>query len=226
MSMREILGTLNDPSTKVGLEDAGVAVEEKEYSYFLELTPAQMQAVTEKYADCKKVAFLEAKLPFRLNDIKPRIREYYDPNTGDVANREYTVKKYDADGPAKTKLEENNDIGELGFIALLSTTKSFNSRVRYYIPIMDADGNVRRKKDGSDLCWELDIYNTANKVPSLWVKLEMEVDVVAVEDIKSIIPFEYNHIIDSDTEDNVERDLIQHFYDTEYNLYKPTSVAN
>lgn len=219
MSMREILGTLSGHYTDVGLESAGVAVEEKEYGYFLEMTAAQLETVQAKYDSCKKDAFLEAKLPCHVDDMKARVREYYDTATGAPAKREYTVKKYNADGPAKTKLEEDNEIGEFAFVALLSTAKSFNTRIRISIPVINKEtGEVRKKRDGSDLCWELDIYNTKAGSQSLWVKLEMEVDVVAAADIKQLIPFEYTTVIDADSSDSEEREFIGHLYGTEYNL--------
>lgn len=219
MGMRSILATLNEQSTKVGVEEAGVAVVEKEYSYFLQLNDAQLEAVMKKYEANKRLGFIEAKLPCMVDDMKARIRGYHD-DSGEVVNREYTVKSYDSDGPAKTKLEEDNDIGKMAFAALLSTSKNYNVRVRIYIPILDADGKPRIKKDGTELCWELDVYTTAAGSVSNWVKLEMEVDNLAVPDVKSIIPFDYETVIDSDTADEHERMIIRALYDVEYNLYK------
>lgn len=217
MSMREILGTLNESYPDVGLEDAGVAAEEKEYGYFVELTEPQLNAMLEEFASCEKEAFLEARVPCNIDNMKARVREYYEADGRTVDKRVYTVKKYE--GEKCTKLEEDNDIGEFGFMALLSTAPSYTSRVRINIPsVVRTTGETRKKRDGSDLCWEIDVYTTKSGKPSLWVKAEMEVDVVAVDSIVELMPFEFTNVIDADSADDTDREFIDHLYAVEYNM--------
>lgn len=218
MSMRELLGTLKESYPDFGLEDAGVAVEEKEYGYFVGLTEEQLNKLLDEFSECEKESFLEARAPCNIDDMKARVREYYEADGVTVDKRVYTVKKFGAADYGRTKLEEDNDIGEFGFLALLSTAPNYNTRVRIKIPsVVRTTGETRKKRDGSDLCWEIDIFNTKEGKPSLWVKAEMEVDVLAVDDIRQILPFEYTEIIDADTSDETEREFIDNLYKVEYN---------
>ncbi len=195
-----------------GLESHSEGVEDEvEYSQFLQLSPEQFGTVVARYANCRNELFAECKLPVE-GEGKSRLRYYLDA-TEDEQFELTTKVKSDV---VKGKLEDNKFISKMMFKSLNTLASSVCLRRRYYIPIGD---KVRR--NGNPLEWELDVYFTSDGeklIPSLWVKLELEVDIAALDDVVKLIPFDYENLILSDTTEETGRAQIAHLYDSVYNI--------
>ncbi len=194
---------------------------EIEYSYFIELSQEQLAAIIDKYKEVKMSVFAESKLAYNeARGLAGRIRRYID---GDDSTYELTTKAKSKE--AKGKLESNIELDEMNYHMLTSTAKSTVVRTRMYIPVRRTDGTTIQRKNGDDLVWELDLYVDArgNGEPSLnsihpWTKLEMEVDKATLDSVVDYIPFEYEELIHSDTQEDTERALIDNLYAVEYDV--------
>jgi len=208
-----------DPiSTNVGVENATPTnvIKETEYSFFLLLTDEQIQSVLSKYENNPFEIFLEGKLPGN-DSLRPRIRQWLDSN-GQFKSASLETKVPVGD----SKEEYPNDICQMNFRALAMACDSMTSRVRIHIPLAKPDGSPYLKKDGSQMGWELDLFYNPVFDGSInnWVKIELEVDALTVADmdIVNVIPFEYERLINSKSQDPQDRRIIGDLYSTGYNI--------
>lgn len=190
--------------------------EEIEYSFFLYLTPEQLKAVMEKYGQEESNGFIECKIPCADKERKVRARQYYTGRT--ISRCELTTKKHAGE---KKKLEFNSEISKENFMSLAWTSPSVTSRVRLRIPVLDKEGKQIPKRGHGFLTWELDLYFS----PTLegihpWAKLELEVSAAKLSDdaIIKAIPFEYEELMLSDTQEPEQRKLITTLYNEQYNM--------
>ena len=208
-----------DPiSTNVGVENATPTnvIKETEYSFFLLLTDEQIQSVLSKYENNPFEIFLEGKLPGN-DSLRPRIRQWLDSN-GQFKSASLETKVPVGD----SKEEYPNDICQMNFRALAMACDSMTSRVRIHVPLAKPDGSQYLKKDGSQMGWELDLFYNPVFDGSInnWVKIELEVDALTVADmdIVNVIPFEYERLINSKSQDPQDRRIIGDLYSTGYNI--------
>lgn len=199
-----------------GLNLSDNGEDEIEYSFFVKLNPEQIKAVMEKFHDCDNYAFIEVKIPCANKERKVRARQYY--NDGRVTRCELTTKVHIGE---KKKREYNSEISNENFISMAWGSTSITSRVRIKIPLLNRDGKKIPRRGTGFLCWELDLYFS----PSVegfhpWAKVELEVTNAALEDddVVSKIPFEYDELLYSDTQDPAQRKLIQSLYEVHYNM--------
>lgn len=193
---------------------------EVEYSYFIQLSQEQLNAITEKYGNAKKKVFSESKLSYNENlGIAGRIRHYHQP---EGSKFELTSKQ--RGNEAKAKLESNIELDQMNYNMLLASAKSTVVRTRLYIPVLKTDGNTIPRKDGTPLMWELDLYIDGRNLTDggtpihPWAKLEMEVDKATLESVTEYIPFEYEELIPADTQEVTERALIDSLYGSDYDV--------
>ena len=193
---------------------------EVEYSYFIQLSQEQLNAITEKYGNAKKKVFSESKLSYNENlGIAGRIRHYHQP---EGSKFELTSKQ--RGNEAKAKLESNIELDQMNYNMLLASAKSTVVRTRLYIPVLKTDGNTIPRKDGTPLMWELDLYIDGRNLTEgatpihPWAKLEMEVDKATLESVTEYIPFEYEELIPADTQEVTERALIDSLYSSDYDV--------
>lgn len=208
-----------DPiSTNVGVENAVPTnvIKETEYSFFLLLTDEQIQSVLSRYENNPFEIFLEGKLPGN-DSLRPRIRQWLD-SSGQFKSASLETKVPVGD----SKEEYPNDICQMNFRALAMACDSMTSRVRIHIPLAKPDGSPYLKKDGSQMGWELDLFYNPIFDGSInnWVKIELEVDALTVADmdIVNVIPFEYERLINSKSQDPEDRRVISDLYSTGYNI--------
>lgn len=208
-----------DPiSTNVGVENAVPTnvIKETEYSFFLLLTDEQIQSVLSKYENNPFEIFLEGKLPGN-DSLRPRIRQWLDSN-GQFKSASLETKVPVGD----SKEEYPNDICQMNFRSLAMACDSMTSRVRIHVPLAKPDGSPYLKKDGSQMGWELDLFYNPVFDGSInnWVKIELEVDALTVADmdIVNVIPFEYERLINSKSQDPQDRRIIGDLYSTGYNI--------
>jgi glutathione peroxidase-family protein len=203
----------------MAIESHGGKEEEKEYSYFVKLTQAQLNDIIAMEGAVVGSTFSETKLPSE-NGLASRLRRYQKDG---VATYELTTKEYH--GEHKTKLETNDTLSEANYRSLMQLGISTNVRSRIHLPVYK-HGEPVMKKHGP-LQWEFDLYHVAddNQV-SAWAKVELEVDVVAFGDIIDLIPFAYDDLIPSDSSKEEDRAFIAHLYANVYDVSKnPTSAA-
>ena len=204
--------------TNVGVENAAPTnvIKETEYSFFLLLTDEQIQSVLSKYENNPFEIFLEGKLPGN-DSLRPRIRQWLDSN-GQFKSASLETKVPVGD----SKEEYPNDICQMNFRALAMACDSMTSRVRIHVPLARPDGSPYLKKDGSQMGWELDLFYNPVFDGSInnWVKIELEVDALTVADmdIVNVIPFEYERLINSKSQDPQDRRIIGDLYSTGYNI--------
>lgn len=207
-----------DPIVKVGVENAVPTnvIKETEYSFFLMLTDEQIQSVLGKYENNPFEIFLEGKLPGN-DSLRPRIRQWLD-SSGQFKSASLETKVPVGD----SKEEYPDNICQMNFRALAMACDSMTSRVRIHIPLAKPDGSPYLKKDGSQMGWELDLFYNPVFDGSInnWVKIELEVDALTVADmdIVNVIPFEYERLINSKSQEPEDRRIIGDLYTTGYNI--------
>lgn len=205
-------------ANNVGVENATPTnvIKETEYSFFLLLSDEQIQSVLAKYEKNDFEIFLEGKLPGN-DSLRPRIRQWLD-SAGNFKSASLETKVPVGD----SKEEYPDDICQMNFRALAMACDSMTSRVRIHIPIAKPDGTPYLKKDGSQMGWELDMFYNPVFDGSInnWVKVELEVDALTVADmdIINVIPFEYERLINSKSQDPEDRRIIGDLYSTGYNI--------
>lgn len=205
-------------ANNVGVENATPTnvIKETEYSFFLLLSDEQIQSVLAKYEKNDFEIFLEGKLPGN-DSLRPRIRQWLD-SAGNFKSASLETKVPVGD----SKEEYPDDICQMNFRALAMACDSMTSRVRIHIPIAKPDGTPYLKKDGSQMGWELDMFYNPVFDGSInnWVKIELEVDALTVADmdIINVIPFEYERLINSKSQDPEDRRIIGDLYSTGYNI--------
>lgn len=193
---------------------------EIEYSYFIQLSQEQMDAIAEKFGNCKKKVFSESKLSYNEQlGVAGRIRHYHTP---DGSNFEVTAKM--RANESKAKIESNTPIDQMTYNMLLASAKSTVVRTRIYIPVLKADNTNVIRKSGEPLVWELDLYvdsrnlSEGNTPIHPWAKIEMEVDKATLDSVVEHIPFEYQELISADTQEVTERALIDSLYSADYDV--------
>ena len=192
-------------------EHGSVTEQEKEYSYFLKLSQEQLDSIKHLPGAKVSTTFSETKLP-ASEGLSSRIRHYtrYDESVYELTTKLST-------GELETKEETNDPLSRVNYDALFRMGISTNIRNRITVPLMK-DGAPVQKKDGP-LEWEIDLYYTKDSSEvCAWVKIELEVDVVAFPDIIDLIPIEYLDLISSDSSDEQDRAFIRHLYDDVYNV--------
>lgn len=202
---------------KVAVEATSVEVE-KEYSYFVHLTDRQLKSLLDRGAGLSIQMFDEITFAFNKGVPKPRLRYY--SKMGQLRSAEGLVDVAEPyEFTAKQKpLEHNTSISKLQYDALAPQGTSKTSRMRIIVPVMQNNTPVMRES-GTELAWEIDIYIDAQtRSWSNWVKVELEVDDFKYPNVAGAIPFEYETLINSDTENPDERAIIQNLYDHVYNL--------
>lgn len=212
-------------------EHVSVAELEVEYSYFIQLSQEQMDAIAEKFGNCKKKVFSESKLSYNESlGIAGRVRHYHKP---DGSTFEMTAKQ--RANEAKAKLESNTEVDQMTYNMLLASAKSTVVRTRIYIPVLKSDNTNVMRKSGEPLMWELDLYVDGRNLVGdecpihPWAKIEMEVDKATLESVVDHIPFEYSDIIHSDTQEVTERALLDSLYKSDYDVlgkFNDTSMAS
>lgn len=204
-------------SIQVALEATSVEVE-KEYSYFVHLTDSQLKSLLERGTGLSIKMFDEITFAFHKDTPKPRLRYY--SKMGNLRSNEGLVDVAEPyEFTAKQKpLEHNTVISKLQYEALEPHGVSKTSRMRIIVPVMQNNAPVMRES-GSELAWEIDIYiDVQTRSWSNWVKVELEVDDFKYPNVAGAIPFDYETLINSDTENPDERAIIQNLYDHVYNL--------
>lgn len=195
---------------------------EKEYSYFVHVTDEQLQTLLQRGEGLHIQLFDEITFPFIKGAPKPRLRYYSkvgklrsDEGLVDVKEPyEFTAKKKGDAG----SLEHNTAISAIQYEALEPLGSSKTSRMRISVPVMQNDAPIVRQ-NGSELAWEIDIYIDAQRRTwSNWIKVELEVDDFKYPNVAGAIPFDYETLIVSSTEEESERNIIQNLYDHVYNL--------
>lgn len=198
----------------INLSDTGV--DETEYSYFIYLNEQQMKDVIEKYGSGDTIAFIECKIPCANKERKVRARQYY--NGSEIDRSELTTKIQTGD---KKKREYNSEISKENFLSMAWGSTSVTSRVRIFIPLLDSDGKQIPRRGHGFHRWELDLYfSPAVDGFHSWAKLELEVSAAKLSDgavIRSI-PFEYEELMFSDTQETGQRNLITSLYNEQYNM--------
>lgn len=200
-------------------EHASKTEQEKEYSYFVKLTQEQLDAIIKLDGAKVSSSFSETKLPAGQG-LSSRLRQYM--NDGEAVH-ELTTKAFT--GESKVKEETNDVIHPVNYKALAQLGVSTNIRSRITIPIVK-DGEPVMKRNGP-LQWEFDLYHLdTERTVCAWAKIELEVDIVALPDIISLIPFEYDELIPSDSTDDEDRVFISHLYNNVYNIQSKTRTVN
>lgn len=197
--------------------DAGV-VKEQEYCQFLLINKDILTKILSDLAECRSETFFEVGLPTTYGFS--RMRNYVEDK-----RFEFTTKiKGDTANKASVNNEHNTEIDSEQYLSLTSLSRSVILKKRIFLPI-SKDGVVVKKEDGSNLEWELDLFVTKDTFESaescefgLWVKLELEVDNTELDDVSKYIPFEYEQLIYSKTDDETEKALIDNLYNNVYNL--------
>lgn len=191
-------------------------VVETEYSFFIKLTELQLKALLDRYENNPYEVFLEGKLPGR-GALRPRIRQWLKTN-GDFDRAALETKISNGDG----KIEHPDSISQVNFRALTAACDVITSRIRIKIPILRADGSAYVKSNGQPLEWEVDLFYNPVFDGSLnnWIKLELEVDRLSMpsDDVVSLIPFDYDQLIASNSNDAGDRKLIEDLYSIGYNI--------
>lgn len=201
---------------------------ESEYSYFIRINNEQLDDILQKFGDCEREVFSESKLKSNKElDLNGRIRQY---NNADGAKFELTTKGRGND--SKTKIESEIEIDQMNYNMLLANAISTVVRVRLNIPLTWENGE-QVVVDEEELEWELDLYIDARHLDSAqstgihpWVKLELEVPKITVDSVESLIPFDYEEIVESDTNNELERALIKELYEDHYNVQGKLDVTN
>lgn len=195
-------------------ETEGSVTDECEYCQFLLMDKDKLKELVDKCKEFDNMVFFEGNIPTTLGHS--RIRKYVEENKCELTTKIKVDKNVNK--------ENNVDINDDMYKSLLTITDNIVLRRRVFIPII-RDGQVIKKRDGSDLAWELDLYVNADSFKSaeectygLWVKLELEVDKITLDNVVDYIPFEYEQLIISSTTDKVERATIDNLYDNVYNL--------
>lgn len=206
---------------KPGLEATSVEVE-KEYSYFVHVTDEQLQTLLARGEGLHISLFDEVTFPFTKGAPKPRLRYY--SKVGKLRSEEgllevkdpyeFTAKKKTDDGNS----EHNTVISQVQYESLEPLASSKTSRMRISVPVMQNDAPIVRA-NGTELAWEIDIYIDAQRRTwSNWIKVELEVDDFKYPNVVGAIPFEYETLIESSSQEPADREIIQNLYDHVYNL--------
>jgi len=196
-------------------EATGKAIE-IEYSYFILLNNEQLRTVLSRLYDCKHYCFYEGKLAYNKDtSASSRIRHYI---RGDEETYELTTKY--KTGESLAKVESNIELDDINCQQLKLLTTSSCVRVRIEIPVKRTDGTVVMRGE-KPLVWELDLYIDASTTECTsfhpWAKVELEVDSATLSSVVDYIPFEYDSILSSDTNDSGGRAFIDNLYQHEYN---------
>lgn len=213
---------LEEAAAKVATE-ALTSEKEVEYCYFLKINDDEMANLIERSKNMWIEVIEEQTFPFNPDLPKPRIRHYKKEGNANASGLQdpktvyqFTTKVKLAED--KAKREENLDITASMYQALGGMSVSKTCRMRIYAPILLNYAPIV-KQNGKELAWEIDIYlDRETQKWSPWIKLEMEVDEAVAKDIVNDIPIDYEVIIEGDTQEPTERDIIKSLYDHAWNL--------
>jgi hypothetical protein len=205
--LSKVLG-YNPNEVDVGLEASSVNYE-LEYGFFVKVNNEVLKALIERFSSNVSQVIFEGKLP-GVEGIRPRIRKI-------TKDKEISYLLETKVNQGDGKLEYTDVINEVNFKALVMACTTKNIRMRIDIPITKEDQPIKRK-DGSDLKWELDLYLTGKEY-SPWIKFDLEVDDLEQlgTDVAKYIPVEYETLYNAKTEIPEEREVITSLYQGAWN---------